>query len=172
MYVPHVLAVMVGQEMMIKNDDPFLHNVHALAEKNSAFNFGQSTKNPGQKLPDGPPKVAETYKVKCDVHPWMNAWVVVLDHPFFSVSKEDGKFDIKNVPDGEYTFVAWHEKLGTQEQKATVKDGKAEVNFTFKSESAQAAPANQTLVSLDEPMGCCGKKDMEAKEDTKVAKAQ
>lgn len=137
-YVPHVLAMMVGQEMMIKNDDPFLHNVHSLAQTNPAFNFGQPNKDPGKKVDS--PKAAETYKIKCDVHPWMAAWVVVLDHPFFGVSKEDGTFAIKGLPDGEYDVTAWHEKLGTQDGKVTVKGGKGEVNFTFKAESAAAHP--------------------------------
>ena len=90
MYEPHVLAMMVGQELKVKNDDPFLHNVHSLAQTNPAFNFGQPNKDPGK--PVDPPKAAENIKVKCDVHPWMSAYIVVLEHPFFGVSKEDGTF--------------------------------------------------------------------------------
>jgi hypothetical protein len=139
MYVPHVLAMQVGQPLMIKNDDPFLHNVHSLAQVNPAFNFGQPTKDQGK--PVDPPKAPETIKVKCDVHPWMNAWIVVFEHPFFAVSKPDGTFAISGLPDGDYTLEAWHEKLGKQEGKVTVKDGKGEVNFTFKPETAAADPA-------------------------------
>jgi hypothetical protein len=141
-YVPHVLPVMVGQKLLIKNDDPFLHNVHSLAQTNPGFNFGQPNKDPGKEAES--PKTAENIKVKCDVHPWMGAWIIAVDHPFFGTSGEDGNFTIKNVPDGEYTFVAWHEKYGTSEQKATVKDGKTEkpLAFEFKSESAMAEPAD------------------------------
>jgi hypothetical protein len=148
MYEPHVLAMMVGQELKVKNDDPFLHNVHSLAQTNPAFNFGQPNKDPGK--PVDPPKAAENIKVKCDVHPWMSAYIVVLEHPFFGVSKEDGTFTIKgNPPDGDYTLNAWHETLGTQEAKVTVKDGKAEVTepITFKAQGA-AAPAQDNGVRL------------------------
>ncbi len=86
----------------------------------------------------------KTFKVKCDVHPWMLAYVRVFDHPYFATTKEDGKFSIAGVPDGEYTFVAWHEKFGETEAKGTVKDGKAEVNFAFKSAEG-AAPAVKEL---------------------------
>jgi len=168
-YIPHVLPVMVGQEMMIKNDDPFLHNVHSLAQQNPPFNFGQPNKDDGKKVES--PKAAETYKVKCDVHPWMGAWVVVFDHPFFAVSDENGKFTIKgNPPDGDYKVVAWHEKLGEQTGTVTVKDGKGEVNFTFKAEgatgpdnamtpklaSAKTDGAAVKAVSNEKTMSCCG----------------
>jgi len=160
MYTPHVLPVMVGQEMKIKNDDPFLHNVHSLAQTNPAFNFGQPNKDDGK--PVDPPKAPEIIKVKCDVHPWMSAWIIVVDNPFFGASKEDGTYTIKgNLPDGEYTLHAWHEKLGEQDQKITVKDGKATSDFTFKVESA-AAPANEkdaklasAQTSAEGTMSCC-----------------
>lgn len=139
-YVPHVLAMMAGQELIIKNDDPFLHNVHSLAQINPAFNFAQPNRDPGKKIDS--PKVAENIKVKCDVHPWMSAWIVVLEHPFFSVSTEDGTFRIRGLPDGQYTLQAWHEKFGAQEQTIEVKDGKAEVNFTFTAGTAQGNDAD------------------------------
>ena len=148
MYEPHVLAMMVGQDLLVKNDDPFLHNVHSLAQTNPAFNFGQPNKDPGK--PVDPPKAAENIKVKCDVHPWMSAYIIVLEHPFFAVSKEDGSFTIKgNPPDGDYKLEAWHESLGTQEVQVSVKDGKAEVAepITFKSQGA-AAPAQDNGVRL------------------------
>jgi plastocyanin len=130
MYEPHVLAMMVGQDLIVKNSDTFLHNVHSLATVNDQFNTGMPKANTGEKV-DPQPKAPETFRVKCDVHPWMSAWIAVFDHPYFSVTGDDGTFDIKNLPDGSYTLQAWHEKYGTQEQKITVKDGKAEVNFTF-----------------------------------------
>jgi len=143
MYSPHVLTAMIGQEIVIKNQDTFLHNVHALSSANPPFNFGQPTKDDGKKI--DPFKTVETFKVKCDVHPWMLAYVRVFDHPFFATSKEDGTYSITSkLPDGEYTFVGWHEKFGEVEQKGTVKDGKAEVNFVFKSSDA-AAPASKEM---------------------------
>ncbi|HMB96019.1 MAG TPA: carboxypeptidase regulatory-like domain-containing protein [Tepidisphaeraceae bacterium] len=145
MYHPHVLAMMIGQQLSIKNDDPFLHNVHSLAQTNPAFNFGQPNKDAGK--PVDPPKAAEVIKIKCDVHPWMSAWLVVLDNPFFAVSAEDGTYTIKGLPDGDYTLQAWQEKYGTQEQKITVKDGKATADFKFKADSAQATPTTDTRVA-------------------------
>jgi hypothetical protein len=145
MYVPHVLTMTTGQDLMVKNSDGFLHNVHSLAVENPAFNFGQPNKNPGQKVPDQP-KTTEIFRVKCDVHPWMSAYIGVFEHPFHAVSGEDGKYTIKGkLPDGEYTLVAVHEKFGETEEKVTVKDGKAEANFSFKPEAAMAVPSELSV---------------------------
>ena len=122
MYHPHVLPVMVGQKIVVRNDDPFLHNVHALSTINPAFNFGQPNKDPGK--PIEPLKATETFRVKCDVHPWMSAWVVGLENPYFAASGEDGKFSISGLPPGQYTLTAWHEQLGTQDVPLTVQPGK------------------------------------------------
>jgi len=131
MYHPHVLAMMAGQPLVIRNSDTFLHNVHAMADKNTAFNFGQPNKDEGKPIAD-PPKVAENFRVKCDVHPWMSSYIAVFEHPYFSVSKEDGTFEIRNVPPGEYTIKTWHEALGEKEQKVTVTAGKpAEVKMEY-----------------------------------------
>jgi hypothetical protein len=147
MYEPHVLAMMTGQDFVVKNSDPFLHNIHTLSQINPSFNKAQPNKNDGEKVDS--PKAAEIFHVKCDVHPWMSAYVAVFDHPYFSVSDDGGKFDIKNLPDGDYTLTAWHEKLGTQDQKVSVKGGKADkdIVFTFKPEAA-AAPQQDANVRL------------------------
>jgi plastocyanin len=160
-YHPHVVAVMVGQSLLVKNDDNFLHNVHALSIDNPAFNFGQPTKDTNGRKVD-PMKTAERFKVKCDVHPWMGAQVAVFEHPYFAVSKEDGTFKIPgNLPDGEYTLVAWHEKLGEQEAKVMVSGGKAEnAEFTFKPAAAKAddagSPAEVKLASLEKTVSVKG----------------
>jgi hypothetical protein len=130
MYHPHVLPVMVGQKILIKNDDEFLHNVHAMASVNPAFNFGQPNKDEGKAV--DPLKAAETFHVKCDVHPWMSAYIVGLENPFFGVSGEDGSFSIVNLPPGDYTLTAWHETLGSKEVQVKVEAGKpAEVKISF-----------------------------------------
>lgn len=150
MYTPHVMAMMTGQKMVVKNSDPFLHNVHSLAEANPKFNFGQQNLDDGKEIPDSP-KVPEFFRIKCDVHPWMSAYVGVFPHPYFAVTGDDGSFSIANIPDGEYTFIAWHEKYGQQEGTATVAEGKGEISFTFDAASAQGEPApamnNVKLVS-------------------------
>ncbi|MEA2710148.1 MAG: hypothetical protein QOF78_2749 [Phycisphaerales bacterium] len=154
MYEPHVLALMAGQEMVVKNDDPFLHNVHALSTTNPPFNFGQPTKDPGRKLGADAPKAAEYFRVKCDVHPWMSAYIGVFEHPFFAVTKEDGTYEIdtKGLPDGEYTLTFWHEKFASEtptEEKIEVKGGKAEKDHKFKADAAAAAePADAAKVIL------------------------
>ena len=157
-YHPHVIAVMVGQPLLVKNSDAFLHNVHALSIDNAPFNFGQPTKDPAGRKID-PMKVAERFKVKCDVHPWMGAQVAVFEHPFFAVSKEDGTFTIPgNLPDGEYTLVAWHEKLGEKEIKVNVAGGKAEnADFSFAAAAASAdeagSPAEVKLALFEQKAG-------------------
>ena len=101
----------------------------------------------GQKV--DAPKVPEYFHVKCDVHPWMSAYVAVFDHPFFGTSGADGKWTIKNLPDGDYTLVAWHEKLGTQEKKVSIKGGKpAEaIEFTFKPEAAMGPEVKDVILA-------------------------
>ena len=155
---PHVLAMMTGQELVIKNSDPFMHNIHTLSSVNPAFNKAQPNKNDGEKVDS--PKAPEVFHVKCDVHPWMSSYMAVFDHPYFAVTDENGKFDIKNVPDGEYTVHAWQEKLGEQDQKVTVKDGKGNIDFSFKPEGAMAPAttdvilASQTQTTTKTP-ACC-----------------
>ncbi len=129
-YSPHVLPLMVGQTLKIRNSDDTMHNVHGLGTVNPEFNFGQAKKG-GEE--DKVFASAEFIKIKCDVHGWMSAWVAVIPHPYFAVTGADGLFAIQGLPAGEYEVEAWHEKLGVQ--SATVKIGDKEskdVNFTFK----------------------------------------
>jgi plastocyanin len=131
-YHPHVNAVMVGQPLEIKNDDATLHNVHAMPNVNSQFNEGQPVQ--GMVSTKHLDKAEMTpFKIKCDVHGWMKSYMAVMPHPFYSVSQTNGSFTISNLPPGQYTVVAWHEKYGQQEQHVTVgaKESKA-LNFTFK----------------------------------------
>lgn len=128
-YLPHVLGVQTGQQVEIRNSDNTLHNVHTLSEKNPSFNAGQPIK--GHKLTKKFDKV-ETFRVKCDVHSWMGAYIGVFDHPFFAVTGDDGSFTLKGVPAGEYTVEAWHEKYGTKTMKVTVPaSGKQTVDFSY-----------------------------------------
>jgi plastocyanin len=133
-YVPHVLGVRVGQPLQIVNADNTMHNVHGLPKTNQEFNFSQ------------PVPMASTVTFtakevmipfKCDVHSWMHSYIGVLDHPYFAVTGDGGKFDLRTVPAGTYTVEAWHEKLGTQTQTVTLgeKENK-EITFTFKASSA------------------------------------
>ena len=129
MYHPHVLGIQVGQPLLVKNGDPTLHNVHSLSKENDQFNIAQPKK--GMVFTKTFDK-AETFKVKCEVHSWMNAWIGVFKHPFFAVTGDDGTFDLKKLPAGEYTIEAWHEKYGTQTIKVKVPaKGEAKADFKF-----------------------------------------
>jgi plastocyanin len=130
-YHPHVFGMRVGQKLEIVNSDPTLHNIHAMPKSNTEFNNGQ----PIQGM-----KMEHTFKAKevmvpfkCDVHGWMNAYVGVLDHPFFAVTDDEGKFDIKGLPPGTYTIEAWHEKAGATTQSVTIAANETkDVTFTLK----------------------------------------
>ncbi len=131
-YYPHVVGVMVGQDMDIKNSDPTLHNVHSLSKLNPEFNRAQPMKGMVMSEKFAKPEV---FKVKCEVHPWMGAYIGVFSTPYFAVTGDDGTFTLTNVPPGEYTVEAWQEKYGVQ--TATVKvgpSGNATVDFTYKGE--------------------------------------
>jgi len=127
-YVPHVVTLMAGQDLTVKNSDGFLRNVHALRKDNPEINVPQTQAGQQNKLENPNP---ETYKVKCDVHPWMAAWVTVLDHPFSAVTGADGTFTIKGLKDGTYLLTAHHQKLGEQTAVVEMKDGKAVSDFKF-----------------------------------------
>jgi len=131
-YHPHVHAVMVGQPLQIKNDDATLHNVHAMPAVNSQFNEGQPVQGMVSTKKFDKAEITP-FKVKCDVHGWMKSYMAVMPHPFYAVSETNGTFTIPNLPPGQYTVVAWHEKYGQQEQQVTVgaKESKA-LSFTFK----------------------------------------
>jgi hypothetical protein len=109
---------MVGQTYRILNSDGVLHNVHALPKVNRSFNKPMP---PTMKETTATfDKPEEVFQIKCDVHPWMLAYVGVFTHPFFSVTRPDGKFTISGLDPGTYTITAWHEKLGTQTATVTV----------------------------------------------------
>jgi plastocyanin len=130
-YVPHVLGVQVSQPLEIVNSDATMHNVHAMPEANREFNFGQSV--PGMKNPVTFTTPEVLVPFKCDVHSWMTAYIGVVDHPYFAVSSNGGRFELRTIPPGTYTIEAVHEKLGRQTQTVTLgeKDSK-DITFTFK----------------------------------------
>ena len=129
-YAPHVFGVQTGQMLRIQNGDPFQHNIHPVPEHNRGFN--ESTPNEGDFLEKSFLVPEVMVSVKCDVHSWMQAYIGVLDHPYFSVSGADGQFSIEGLPAGDYSVVAWHESFGTQEMQVSVADGEsAEAQFTF-----------------------------------------
>jgi len=123
MYRPRVQAVVAGQTLMIKNSDQTLHNIHGFKGPSTQFNQAQI---PGmapisRKLTD----TDQVLKFKCDVHPWMTAYVIVSGNPFFAVTGDDGSYKITGVPAGKYTVEAWHERYGTKTAEITVDADKA-----------------------------------------------
>jgi plastocyanin len=130
-YHPHVLGIRTNQPLEIVNSDETMHNVHAMPQANREFNVGQAIKNQTDRRTFTSREVMVPFK--CDVHGWMHAFVGVMDHPYFAVTHDGGKFELKNLPAGTYTVEAWHEKLGTQSQKVTIAEKQAaDVTFTFK----------------------------------------
>jgi hypothetical protein len=122
---------MAGQNIEIKNADPTNHNIHPLPQTNQEWNESQ---------PPGSASKMQSFArqevmipVKCNIHPWMRAYIGVVSHPFFAVTGDDGTFTIKGLPPGTYTVETWHEKYGTQDQQITVgaKESKT-VDFSFK----------------------------------------
>jgi plastocyanin len=130
-YVPHVFGVQAGQTILVSNSDPLIHNVHAMPKNNREFNFGQPARTPPVTRVFDQAEIGLPFK--CDVHGWMNAYVNVVPHPFFAVTKDDGSFEIKGLPAGSYTLELWHERLGTQTLPVTVDAAApAKVSASFK----------------------------------------
>lgn len=117
-YVPHAMGIMVGQPYRILNSDGVLHNIHTLPKVNASFNRAMpaNLKETSTQFD----KAEAIFQIKCDVHPWMSAYIGVFTHPFFSVTKTDGKFSIANLDAGTYEITAWHERLGVQTASVTV----------------------------------------------------
>lgn len=132
-FLPRVQGIRVSQKVVMKNGDPFIHNIRSLSKKNRPFNIAQPADS------DDREKTFETAEgpitIKCDFHPWMTAHFHVMDHPFFAVTDAEGKFEIPNLPPGDYTLMAWHERFG--EQEIEIKFGgsaRAAAKFHFRSE--------------------------------------
>jgi hypothetical protein len=119
-YLPYILGLQVGQKLVVKNSDPLLHNVHATPTKNKGFNLAQMAN--GKDIERVFDKEEVFVRFKCDVHPWMFAYVGVLSHPFHAVTDKDGGFTIPGVPAGKYKLVAFHRKTHVTEEKALVQD--------------------------------------------------
>lgn len=139
LYVPQIMAIQTNQKLLVKNSDPVLHNVHMepTVAANKEANAGKL--NLAQ-MPNGPavtvsfPAPENFLKFRCDVHPWMFAWVTVVDNPYFAVTGKDGSFKITNVPPGKYTIEALHRKAAPTgvDKEIEVKDGEpTKVDFTL-----------------------------------------
>jgi plastocyanin len=129
-YIPRVQGVMAGQVLEVKNSDPTAHNVHFTPKKNKEINKSQPKINLVEKLVFK--RAEQMVPVKCDVHPWMVAFVGVMDHPFFGTTREEGTIAIHDLPGGTYKIVTWHEKYGEKEMEVTVSTGESkDIEFTY-----------------------------------------
>lgn len=153
-YAPHVLGIQVNQKLSITNSDATQHNIHPTPKLNQEWNQTQA---------NGAPPIEKTFgraevliPVKCNQHPWMKAYIGVLKHPLFAVSSETGAFEIKGVPPGTYTVVAWREGGANGEEKTmqvTVPaNGSAKADFAFGAATSSTKPSLQMMPALEFPM--------------------
>jgi hypothetical protein len=150
-YAPHVMGVQVNQKLKITNSDPTQHNIHPQPKNNPEWN---------QTQPNGAPPIEKAFNraeilipVKCNQHPWMKAYIGVLKHPFYAVSKPDGTFEIKDVPPGTYTVAAWHEggATGTEKtvQVTVPAKGAGKADFSFGAATAGNKPSLEMMPALE-----------------------
>jgi len=155
-YKPHVLGVQVNQKLSVTNSDPTQHNVHPTPKLNPEWNQTQA---------NGAPPIEKTFArpevlipVKCNQHPWMKAYIGVMRHPFFAVSGDDGSFEIKGLPPGNYTVVAWREggANGTEKnmQVTVPANGSAKADFAFGEGAATTSlnPSLKMMPALEIPL--------------------
>lgn len=150
-YKPHVIGMQAGQDFMLRNSDGILHNINASPTENRPFNVSQ-------------PVVMETTRsfaaaeimvpIRCDVHGWMNAYIGVVDHPYFMVTGPDGSISLEGLPPGDYVVEAWHETYGTLTQSITIATGEtADLSFEFGSDMAQADVPMGEPIDMAHPEG-------------------
>jgi plastocyanin len=134
-YRPRVVGIRAGQALQIRNSDDGLHNVHGVSTKRDSFNVGQPMRS---MIYTAHPRDPGILELKCEVHPWMTAVVVVVNHPFFAVTGADGAFSLPSVPTGIYDLRAWHERFGTIVSHVRVDpDREASLDVTY---AGRAAP--------------------------------
>lgn len=126
-YSPHVLAMPKGSELQILTSDPINHNIHTYSFDNDPINIMFL---PGQDYSQEMEE-PEVVKVSCDLHGWMEAYIVVTPNSYFAVTGNDGAFEIKDVPPGKYTLRLWHEELGEEFRKIEIGKNVTQVNFNF-----------------------------------------
>jgi hypothetical protein len=131
-YVPHVIALMRGGSVEFRNSDGTMHNIHTLpaAEGSQPIDISQGAKGPPQVKQFNYPEVM--LPVRCNNHPWMNAFINVSATPFFAITGADGHYSISGLPAGTYTLAAVHEKMGEQTMSVTVEPkGTSQADFNF-----------------------------------------
>ena len=129
-FTPHIVAIQKYQKIEILNSDPTLHNVNAKAKNSRGFNIGFPSK--GMRRTVMIPSEEVNIPIRCDLHPWMQGYISVFDHPYFKVIGPDGTFSFDPLPPGKYVIEVWHEKLGTQTQTVELNPNDSKIiSFTF-----------------------------------------
>ena len=114
-FQPHTLLVRTDQTVVLKSGDPIGHNTHWFPIRNAAFNVLIAPNNrKGEKVDASHNKMRELLplQIKCDIHTWMTAYWLVLDHPYMAITDKDGKFNIDKIPEGKHEFRFWQERIG------------------------------------------------------------
>ena len=122
-FIPHVQVIPAGSRVNIMNEDGIAHNLHTLSVENPSFNRLQPGVKKRMITKKADLVIPEIIPLKCDLHGWMNAWIIVADHPYHAISDQEGSFQISGIPAGTYTVQFWHETLGIQSQEVTVQTG-------------------------------------------------
>lgn len=152
-YKPHVLGIQANQQLKVVSSDKTTHNIHPLPKVNREWNISQ---------PPGADAIMRTFTrpeatipVKCNQHPWMRAYIHVLNHPFYAVTGDDGSFKIDGLPPGDYEVEAVHEEYGANTQKVSIAaNGSATADFTFTPSQARRPSSLQAMPAL--VLACCG----------------
>jgi hypothetical protein len=154
-YKPHVLGMQAKQNLKVVTSDDTTHNIHPMPKTNREWNISQPPKADPIMQTFSRPEVS--VPVKCNQHPWMKAWIHVVGHPFFAVTGDDGSFDLKGLPPGNYELEAVHEQYGAQTMKVTVAAKQtAPAEFSFKAQQAYRPSSLEILPAI--ALQCCGGK--------------
>lgn len=153
-FVPHAMVVRVGQTILVKSNDNIQHNVHTFPAFNAPFNqICQPLERKGIPLVYERAE-REPVQVKCDIHPWMKALQLPLDHPFAAVTDEQGTFRIEGLPAGTHKFRVWHERAGVVEKGLEVQiepDQTTEVTIAIKADQIAGNPPQIRTVWVQRP---------------------
>jgi plastocyanin len=133
-FVPHVVAVRVGQTLRVTNSEAEMHNVHGNPKQNESFNKSFM----GKGSQDMTFAKSEIFSVACDVHPWMKGYVGVFDSSYFAVTDNAGRFEITGLPAGTYDLKVWHERYGVQQQSVTIATDPVDAGFVYRPDVKKA----------------------------------
>ena len=134
-FEPRVLGIRAGQRLVVRSEDTTPHAVHGSARANPVLSFGLSGAGEERTITFAS---EETIPVKCDRHGWEEAWIHVVAHPYFDVTRDGGTFEIGDLPPGAHTIEAWHERYGRQERLVTLAPSAMEtVEFVFRADEAK-----------------------------------